>query len=237
MKPLAPWLLGAALLPSPTVLPAQTEAPPASAFAPPGGPLLLTRTVRRPLSDGKAIVVRRRYEVRIAALGRGYRVEGRLLDCTVEAPPSLQALAAIERDRPDTGLFPMTLDAQGQILSPAKAGPSPALDAAARAALDKLGSWPLAPLALAQGRAFVQQLQARGTGSAWPAEVFHPTPGRHVERRAIPLADGSSGSVSVEIEAAPPSPGTLSSLSRAVITELAGERRVAREEWTLAPLP
>lgn len=228
MRPAAPWLLGAAAVFS-------TAAAPQPAFAPPEGPLVLTRTVVRPLSDGKEIVVRRRYEVRFARLGRGFQVDGRLLDCTVDAPPSLRALAEIERRRPDTGLFPMALDERGQILSQAKAGPSASLDDAARLAADKLGAWPLAPMAEAQARAFVQQLQARGSGSAWPADVFQPAPGHHVDRRAIPLADGSSGSVTVDVTAGGPRPGgQLASVTRSITTQLGPERRTSREEYRLA---
>lgn len=228
MKPMAPWLLGAAgvLL---------SAAAPQPAFVPPNGPLVLTRTVVRPLSDGKEIVVRRRYEVRFTRLGRGFQVDGHLLDCTVDAPPSLRALAEIERKRPDTGLFPMALDERGQILSQAKAGPSAALDDAARLAADKLADWPLAPMAEAQARAFVQQLQARGSGSAWPTDVFQPAPGHLVDRRAIPLADGSSGSVTVAVTAAGREPGgPLSSIVRSVTTQLGAERRTSREEYRLA---
>ena len=85
-------------------------------FNPPMSPLLLTRSLHRPLPDGKAVVTRRSYEVRISRNAGGFIVEGRLIDCQVEAPPSLAAIAEIERRRPDNGLFPIMLDHRGMIL-------------------------------------------------------------------------------------------------------------------------
>lgn len=197
-------------------------------------PLILTRTLQRPLGGEAVLVVRRRYEVRIVRDGASYRVDGRLLGAEVEAPPSLQAFAELERNRPDPGLFPLALDAAGRIVSDSRAAPSEPLDRAAALAQGRLSAGPLPPMELAQAQAFVRQLQARASGSRWPDDLFHPAPGAEREERAIPLPDGKSGSVTIETARERPQTGdTIATHRRTVATELAGDRRVSREEWTL----
>ena len=82
--------------------------------------------------------------------------------------------------------------------------------------------------------AFIEQLPSRAPRSAWPADVFHPAPGRRSESRAVPLPGGVPGQVTIEIEAqGPDQDGQLASLSRVVTTDLAGDVRVTREQWRL----
>lgn len=232
------WLAGvAAILPATwPYVPAQAApTQPAALFAPPQTNMVLTRTVRRALSGNRELVVRRSYQVRIVPDGQGYRVEGALTGCTVEAPGSLQALAEIERKRPDTAMFPITLDGNGMIRSGSATGPGESLDRAADVASERLDAMRLSPRDLDQARAFVRQVQARAVGSQWPADLFHPAPGQRVERRSIPLPGGGTGSVTIEIAVrGTQEGGLLASLERVVITELDGDRRVTREEWTLA---
>ena len=103
IEPRSSKLVGAASLLALLPLAAAGAAPVAAggAFSVPSGPLVLTRTLRRPLSDGVEIVSTRSYEIGIVPDGDGFRVEGRLLSSEVTAPPSLAALAALERNRPD----------------------------------------------------------------------------------------------------------------------------------------
>ena len=49
--------------------------------------------------------------------------------------------------------------------------------------------------------AFVSQIAANPVQSAWPEELFRPVPGKHSTTHAMPLPDGKTGEVSVEIEA------------------------------------
>ena len=52
----------------------------AGMFNPPPSPMLLTRELRRSLSDGKEVISRRSYAVRFTPeAGGGYRVDGRLV--------------------------------------------------------------------------------------------------------------------------------------------------------------
>lgn len=233
---IAAWLSGtAAVLP----LAALSATPPAIAtpgvFSPPETQLVLTRVLHSPLADGKEVIARRSYAVRIMPDGDGFRVDGELLGCEVEAPPPLQALAEIERKRPDTGLFPMRLDRKGMLVPSATAArPSEATRAAAIASRAVDGST-LDNTERAQAQGFIAQIGSRATATLWPSDLFRPEPGRRVERQQFALPDGGEGQITVEINARTDSaPGLLAELERTVVTEMDGSRRVTREEWTIS---
>lgn len=172
-------------------------------FLPPASDLVLTRTLWRILHDGQQIVVRRRYDVRFVADGNGYRLEGHLIDATVEAPAALAAFAALERNRVDVSLFPVKIDAQGLILVDGTLPPPgahAALDSLARAALGQ------ASLAAGDRAAAGQQLGLLsgepGAIVSLPPDLFQPRPGERRERRRIALPGGAEGDVEVAIKVA-----------------------------------
>lgn len=203
-------------------------------FAPPGVPLVLTRTVVRALPGGKEIVVARRYEIRIIADGAGYRVDGALLDCKVSAPPVLAALAQLERQRPENGLFPIRLDRAGRIVPEAPAAPGEALARGSQVAREQISLASLTPTDRRDASAFVRHLATHGAFTAWPADLFHPATGQRSEHKDFALPDGSVGSVAVAIDArATAQGGLLDRVERTVTTRLEGTSRVTREEWTL----
>lgn len=222
------------------VLAALSSAPPAAAaasyevFAPPSAQLVLTRTMLRPLPDGKAVTTRRSYQVRIVPVGSGYRVEGSLLAVNVDAPPSLAALAEIERHRPDEGMFPVMLDAHGIIVASGAVQAGGALEQAAAIAASRIGNSQLAVRDEISAQSFITQLRARAPRSQWPDDIFHPVPGRRTEQRVISLPGGGEGKVTIEIAASgQANDAQLASLERVITTDLAGERRVTRETWEL----
>jgi hypothetical protein len=233
----AAWLSGtAAVLP----LAALSATPPAVAvqgnFSPPETQLVLTRVLHSPLADGKEVIARRSYAVRIMPDGDGFRVDGELLGCEVEAPPPLQALAEIERKRPDTGLFPMRLDRKGMLVaSAAAAQPGEATRNAAAIASRSVDRLALDNGERAQAQGFIAQIRSRAAATPWPSDLFRPTPGRRVEQQQFSLPDGGEGRITVEINARTDSAsGVLAELERTVVTEMDGSRRVTREEWTIA---
>ncbi len=119
MRSRALFLAGiAAILPSTMAVSAigTSLSAPAVHFAPPSDPIMLTRTVWRSLYDGKEIVSRRRYAIQFVPHGDGFAVTGTLVESTIDAPPALAALAEMERRRADATLFPMRLDANGQMV-------------------------------------------------------------------------------------------------------------------------
>jgi hypothetical protein len=231
------WLAGAAaVLPSiafagaaePPVLPAP------GTFAPPQTPMLLTRTFRRALPGGVELVARRQYRVTIVRSGEGFSVEGTLVDVEVQAPPMLAALAAIERSRPDPGLFPIALDAGGLIRSGNRVVPGEALHRAAGVTAAEVNKVLADPAERQQAQAFVRQVELQAAGSQWPADLFHPSPGSRRESRSVSLPGGGEGHVTIEIDArSAGAPGMVSRIERVVTTELGGTTRVTREEWTL----
>lgn len=125
----AALLAGAATV----ALPAAARPTSAAAFAPPSeSPLLLSRKVVREISGGTAIVATRRYRVTFHENGDGWVIRGDLVASEIDAPPALAAIAAIERNRPDEGLFPIYLDSSGLIV-PAPAPPDMGREAVAAA--------------------------------------------------------------------------------------------------------
>lgn len=228
------WSEAAALLSLAALSIATPIAASSDEFAPPATKLLLTRTLVRPLPDGNAIATRRTYEVQITRDGDGYRVDGKLTEAAVDVPPSLADLAEIERRRPDLGMFPIMLDARGMMIGGGAVQTGAAADRAARVAAEHIGQSGLPAIDMLQLQAFVAQVSARAPRSQWPADIFHPTVGRHSEQRMIPLPGGIEGKVTIEIAASGSgSGGQLASVERVVTTDLSGDRRVTREQWQL----
>ena len=202
------------------------------AFAPPQSRMLLTRTLHSPLADGREIVTRRTYEIVILPDGDGFRVDGTLVECQVDAPPALAMLAQIERERPDNGLFPMRLDARGMIVGD-NTLPSDGAVRQAGAVVSQAFAGAARAEDSRQAGAFVRQVQGQQAITRWPADLFRPAPGRRYSEQAIALPDGGDGKVTVEISTLP-GPSRYATVARTVTTELGALRRVTREEWTLA---
>ncbi len=216
---------------------AAASADPASAgggFSAPKGPLVLTRTLRRPLPGGAEIVSTRSYEISVVPDGDGFRVEGRLLDSEVTAPPSLAALAALERDRPDSGLFPFRLDRDGLIASAAVPSDRSAESAAAEASKSTIAASALAEADRREAQAVIDQLTTRSgvTGARWPNDLFRPAPGVRSQTSRFELGDGKTGSVTTTIEARRDASGD--SIERTVVTETGGASRATHETYKIA---
>lgn len=203
-------------------------------FAPPAGPFILTRTLERAFPDGARIVSRRSYKVRFVAEPGGFRVEGELLSAEVEAPESLGFLAELERTRPDTGLFPMRLDAGGSLLEQgARTGPDGNVREAAGHVARTLAGLSLPRVEARDAAAFVEQLRRNGMHTQWPADLFRPIPGRRSQTVPVPLPGGATGSVRIDLDAQVRSGGLLSLFRRRVVTELGDSQRRTDETWAL----
>jgi hypothetical protein len=205
-------------------------------FLAPSTPLTLTRELRRALADGKEVVSRRSYEIRFIPDGTGYRIEGVMIAAEVEAPPALAALAALERQRRDVGLFPLQISSDGMII--AQQG---ARDLAAEAQSRAMISGAIQHIALtgvdrqvAVQTAVRLDAQAHAVGGNWPSDLFNPTPGERSQVRKIALPDGSEGTVTETISTSGEPSGLLHRMERRVVTELDGTRRENREIWTLS---
>ena len=235
----AVWLAAAAaILPIAALSAAETPRTAARVFNPPPNPLILTRTLRHMMHDGTAIVTRRSYRVLFVREGAGFRLDGTLAEVTVESPPGLEALAALERRRPDPGLFPVRLDAAGMVLPTPDPAPSRQQRQAIGTASADIARMNLAAADAAQAQGFVARFQTQPYRTAWPLDLFHPVPGTRRDRRTIPLDGGLNGEVTTDIAArTDPASGLLGSFTRTVTTDLGGDKRMVIEEWTLAPAP
>jgi hypothetical protein len=229
----------AALLPvlvSSAFAEASWEAAP-SRFTPPGGPLVLTRTLIRTLADGKQLVVTRRYAIRFTPDGDGFRLDGEQIGAEVKAPAMLAGLAEIERKRINKGLFPARLDANGVIRAGGVSAADPATRNRATAEAGRLiGAAPLPPEAQRERGTVLGQVATTTSVEAWPTFLFNPGPRDRVERRKLALPGGGEGEVEISIRVTGLAEGGLpTSVERTVVTRLSGTSRTSREIWTFTP--
>lgn len=204
-------------------------------FSAPDQPVVLTRTLRRAMPDGRELILRRSYSVRFTRENGGYLVEGELVSSEVDAPPALRALAELERNRPEKNLFPIRLDSQGRMLP--SAPKAAAQDTAQGRSLVRSGldASRLSAEEKSQAMAFVQTLLAQGGAmTSWPADLFNPRPGARKETRQIAIPGGGSGQITVSTNAHLADNGRLlDRVDRVVVTELGESRRTVSESWTL----
>jgi hypothetical protein len=206
-------------------------------FSAPDGSLVLTRELRRELSRGKQLVTRRNYRIAFVRDGDGWRVDGELIDCQVDAPPELDALAQIEKARPDVGLFPLYLDSSGRIVEQRGSRADAASTTEARAVVSKaVAGIAMAPQDRAIASTMVQRIaaQSHSSGGRWPEDLFRPASGHRSEVRNMALPDGSEGRITVTTDAAGSGDGMLDHFERNVVTELGGTRRESMEVFRLA---
>lgn len=234
----AAWLAGAAaIMPVAALSAADSPAPAAKAsqFQPPAAPMVLTRVLRRPLPGGAEVKTLRSYEVRFVSDGSGYRIDGQLIDAEIEVPAPYEALAAIERARPDDGMFPIHLDGEGRLLPTSEQYTAKSAREASAIAMKRVGGLGLPTGEARQANEFVGQFASRPARTPWPDDLFNPAPGHRRQTKSVPLPDGSHGRVSIDIDARTHGPsGLLASFARTVTTELEGSARVTEETWTLS---
>jgi hypothetical protein len=231
---LAGWTAALPLLP---IVPATAQ--PALRFAPPTGPMLYTRRLERGLAGGASLTVSRGFAVRFAPESDGYRVEGEQIEVAVEAPERLATLARLERERVETGVFPLSLDAVGAIRGVPPFAASAQLDAAVREVSARLDESPRTPAERAELHAFVEAVH-RSAGqlvTALPHDLFAPVDCPREESRAIALPAGGAGQVRTSFTATrDPATGLMREARREVVTEVSGDLRRTVESWTLAPI-
>ncbi len=161
----------------------------------PDGPLLLVRELLSPLADGGEIVGRRTYAITIRRDGTGWRIDGSLVDSEVDAPPSLRAIAEIERRRPDTAMFPLRLDDRGHVLPSGDPLPPTAANGAMGAAMSS-GGLSAASTGVRQAAAkLVGQVAAMPLRSPVPDALFSGIKGG----QAVQVFKTAAGDVTVEM--------------------------------------
>jgi len=207
---------------------------PTTTFVAPDIPFILKRELRRPLFDGKEVVLRRTYRIHFMPDDGGYRVEGELIDVAVEAPPKLAPLAEVERKRVQKGLFPMHLDANGRLRENASAPDQGVAQRALSISDEMIDGVRLDDTARADIRNFTREALVGGSEDHWPADLFHPACGLRSDTSHFNVPNGGGGSIIVSIDAGCDPRGLLKSLERMVTTNIGSEKRMTRELWTLS---
>ena len=205
----------------------------------PLGSFRLERVLSRQLSGDAAIVVTRRWRIAFAAGASGMTVSGEQISADVAAPAGLAPLAAIERARSASEIFPLMLDETGLILPSARAPGTPQLVRALETGRALVQSLPILATEREDAREFMAQLASLSAGavSQLPRDLFFPQPGDNETRRDLMFPGGGKGSITVtaSTQAADDS-GLLVASERRIVTRLADSARGAGERWTLTPI-
>lgn len=207
-----------------------------SRFAAPTMPMLLSRTLRRPLPDGKEFTVTRRYRIRFSPIADGFQIDGELVAVEVDAPEKLTAFADLERSRQDVGMFPLSLDSRGMLLPTVASTSGDEVRQAIELVLDGMGQSQIPALDMLEAQAFVQRFRQRPPASQWPVDIFRPLAESSNRSSEVPLPGGAMGHISIEIAARRnPADGLMHEMSRTITTNLDGSLRHSYESWTMAP--
>ena len=208
-------------------------------IAPPAGPMLYSRTLVRSLAGGATLSVSRDFEIRFLPKVAGFRVEGWQVAASVEAPEAVAALARMEEQRIEDGVFPLELDGLGRIVSTDKESDAAVFDRAAALASRQIEAQDLPMDERAVLSNFIESVHqaASSVTSELPTTLFAPAEGRIAESRAIALPGGGAGEMASVFEAhVDPATGLMRSASRQVVTMLDGTSRTTTENWALAAL-
>lgn len=208
-------------------------------IAPPAGPMLYSRTLVRSLAGGATLSVSRDFEIRFLPTVAGFRVEGRQVAASVEAPEAIAALARMEEQRIEDGVFPLELDQLGKIMSEGKETDAAVFDRAAATAKEQIDAQGLPADERRVLIKFVETVHraASSVTSELPTMLFAPDEGRITDTRTIALPGGGAGEMASVFEAhVDPVTGLMRSASRQVVTKLDGTSRTTTENWALAAL-
>lgn len=217
---------GLALLPllAPRVAQAAADG---SAIAPPSCDMIYRRTVMRTLPGGIGLTATRDFRVRFNARDAGYLVDGAQVAARVEAPTNLAALARLEEQRVEQGVFPLVLDRSGRIVDglavPRDLNVPEALEDVRRRFED-------------HGAEVSQLLDALSASitAYLPLDLFAPRQDEQEQRQEITLPWGQTGEVLVRFSATRSAEtGLMRLATRDVVTMLEGEERRSAERWEL----
>ena len=233
------WAMAAALAPVFASRAGAVASAGGKTFAPPPGPMTFSRRLERALPDGNQLVVARSFAVRFAQTAAGWTVTGEQVGVTVDAPARIAALAALERQRVETGLFPLALDRAGMILGGPDSRPARELDQAVAIVRRRIGKAAIAEDERKELEAFVRAVHEAGTkmASQFPGDLFAPRDDAVRVERELALPGGGAGTIKVCFTAVTdPATGLMREARREIVTAIAEDRRLTREDWALTPL-
>ncbi len=205
----------------------------------PEGPMLLSREIRRELSDGKAIVVRRSWLVRFVPNGRGIAVEGKQASASVDAPEKLRPLAELEEQRDTNGMFPILLSADGRIVGAGSGQDADDIAKAVRIAEGLIAKSNRTPTQKSEAVQYLGAIQAAGGSllETLPPDLFYPSGREMRQHRDIALPDGATGEIElVYASSSLAGESWLERASRDIVTRLGNSERVSSEIWRMVPV-
>ena len=206
---------------------------------PPKGPLIFTRRLERGLAGGARLVVTRSFTVRFAPAAEGWTLDGEQVAVAVEAPERIASLAALERQRKETGLFPLTLDRSGMIVATAPpAERAKEVDQAIAIVRRELAKRNLAGDERRAYDAFIRAVHDAGAkmSSAPPGDLFAPRDTSTHFERELALPGGGTGTIEIDFTARiDPATGVMRTARRDIVTRIADDSRLTREDWSLVP--
>jgi hypothetical protein len=232
------WAVAAALAPMLATRAGAAASGGGGRIHPPLGPMTFTRRLERGLAGGANLVVARSFAVRFGAAVGGWTITGEQVDVAVEAPERIAALAAIERQRKETGLFPLTLDRSGMIVGAPDAPRTKEVDQALALVRSELAKRNLAADERREYERFVRAVHDAGAkmSSALPADLFAPRERTTHAQRELALPGGGAGTIEISFTAeVDPATGVMRQARRDIVTAIADDRRLTREDWSLLP--
>ena len=213
--------------------PAQASA---RAITPPPQPMVYTRRLERTLVGDARIVVERKFAIRFTRSDTGFVVDGEQIAVTVETPKELAALGEMERERVETGIFPLELDRSGRIRSGVGADEEPEVEEAIRYVSDAVAKLDRSEDERATMKEFVNAIHQAGTAivSMLPPDLFAPVESDRTDMRTIALPVGGEGIVETRFTAQrDPSTGLMRRATREVVTSIAQDERRTTETFSL----
>lgn len=203
----------------------------------PPSPMRFWRCLERSLRDGEKICVIRNWQVEFRALGRGIAIFGVQLDASVDAPPSLAALAEIEENRSTDAMWPIILTEEGKMIGEQSSLQADDLAAAMETARQLISDSPI-PSSQKQARiAHLNAMNQAGTLALekMPEDLFFPSGGLQHAREELDLPGGLKGEYEFSYEAHSSTQGDwLHRASRQVITRIGEINAYAKEKWSLS---
>lgn len=206
-------------------------------ITPPPRPMVYTRLLERTLVGDARIVVERKFAVRFTRAASGYTVEGEQIAVSVETPEQLAALAQMERERVEIGIFPLDLDQRGWIRSGVTTDEEPEIEAAMRYVAEAVAAMDRGEGERQSMRDFVAAVHHAGSNivSSLPTDLFAPAVSDRTDRREFNLPVGGQGVVRTHFTARrDPATGLMASARREVVTTIAHDERRTTEVFTLA---
>lgn len=205
---------------------------------PPARSMTYKRMIQRQLGDGAMLSVERSFAVRFVKGADGFRIDGEQTLVEIDAPAGLEALLRLEKERVETGIFPIMLDQNGRIQSGATAPEAHQIDAALARVSQLVLESNRAPTERRELSDFVAAIHQAGSNltTNLPIDLFAPTNGERSISREIALPDGLIGEVTTRFSAScDPQTHLMSHAKREIVTRMEGDARRTIESWSLLP--